>query len=152
MIFDKQTQFSAAQAITVTAASTNIIDLLAAGIPYGHTGAVTRDQGINAEGNEVPLLIQVVTAFATATSVKVAVQTDNDVAFGSPVTVLETEAIPIATLVAGYKFNIAELPEGTRERYVRLLYTVAGSDATAGAITAGIVAARQNNPLAAQGY
>lgn len=152
MIFDKQTQFSAAQAITVSAASTNVIDLKAAGIPYGHTGAVTRDQGINAGGNEVPLLIQVVTAFATATSVKVAVQTDDNDAFSSAATVLESEAIPVASLVAGYKFNIPQLPEGTRERYVRLYYTVAGSDATAGAITAGIVAARQNNPLAAQGY
>lgn len=152
MIFDKQTQFSAAQAITVSAASTNVIDLLAAGVPYGHTGAVTRDQGINSGESDVPLLIQVVTAFATATSVKVAVQTDDNSSFSSAATILETEAIPIATLVAGYKFNIARLPEGTRERYVRLYYTVAGSDATAGAITAGIVAARQNNPLAAQGY
>lgn len=144
MIFDAQSKFSAAQAITVSAASTNVIDLGAAGIPYGDTAALTRDQGV---GEMVPLLIQVTTAFATLTSLKVAVQTSVDEAFTSPVTVLESEAIAAASLVAGYVFNIDKLPEKTRLRYVRLYYTVAGLDATAGKVTAGIVAARQNNPL-----
>lgn len=152
MIFDTQTRFSNAQAITASAASTNVIDLLAAGIPYGHTGAVTRDLGVNSDMSEADLLIQVVTTFATATSVKVAVQTDDNSSFSSATTILETEAIPIASLVAGYVFNIDEFPFLTRERYVRLYYTVAGSDATAGAITAGVVAAAQRNPLARQGY
>lgn len=143
-IFSAQDRFSNAQAITASAVSTNVIDLGASGIPYGHSAAITRDQGV---GNQVPLLIQVVTTFATLTSLTVSVQTSTDEAFTSPVTVLATQAIPAATLVAGYKFNISELPEGTRLRYVRLNYTVAGSNATAGAITAAVVPARQNNPI-----
>lgn len=147
MIFDAQTRFSNAQAITASAASTNVIDLLAAGIPFGHTVAVTRDLGVNSEMAEAELQIQVTEAFATATSVKVAVQTDDNSAFSSAATILETEAIPIASLIAGYVFNIDEFPFRTRERYVRLYYTVAGSDATAGKITAGVVAAGQRNPI-----
>jgi hypothetical protein len=141
MIFDAQTRFSNAQAVTASAASTNVIDLRAAGIPYGNDVAVSRDLGIF----DIPLRIQVVTAFATATSIKVAVQTDDNSSFSSAATVLETEAIPIATLVAGYQFNIDKFPLKTSERYVRLYYTVAGSDATAGAITAGVVAANEQN-------
>lgn len=141
MIFDKQVQFSAAQAITASAASTNIIDLLAAGIPYGDNAALARDQGLF----NIPLLIQVVTAFATLTSLKVAVQTDDNSSFSSATTVLETEAIAAASLVAGYQFNIDKIPLKTTERYVRLYFTVAGSDATAGAVTGGVTAANQNN-------
>lgn len=144
MIFDAQTKFSNAQAVTATAVSTNVIDLGAAGIPYGSSTALTRDQGV---GEDIPLLVQVVTTFATLTSLTVSVQTSVDEAFTSPVTVLASQAIPVASLVAGYTFNIDSLPERTRLRYVRLNYTVAGSNATAGAVTAGIVAARQNNPL-----
>lgn len=141
MIFDKQTQFSAAQAITASAASTNVIDLLAAGIPYGDDAALARDQGLF----NIPLLIQVVTAFATLTSLKVAVQTDDNSSFTSATTVLETEAIAAASLVAGYQFNIDRVPLKTTERYVRLYFTVAGTNASAGAVTAGITAANQNN-------
>lgn len=141
MIFDAQTRFSKDQAVTASAASTNVIDLGAAGIPYGNDVALSRDIGIH----HVPIRIQVTTAFATATSVKVAVQTDDNSAFSSATTVLESEAIPIASLVAGYQFNIDKLPLKTAERYVRLFYTVAGSDATAGKIYAGVVVANEQN-------
>ena len=76
--------------------------------------------------------------FATLTSLKVGVQVDNDVSFGSPKTVVESPAVAAADLKAGYKFPIVWVPRGTDERYLRLYYTVAGSDATAGKITAGI--------------
>ncbi len=144
MIFDAQTKFSAAQAVTASAASTNVIDLLATGTVYGASAAIARDQGV---GEEIPVAIQVVTTFATLTSLKVAVQMSTDEAFTSPLVVLETEAIPAATLVAGYTFNIGRIPLKTTARYIRLYYTVAGSNATAGAVTAGVVAANQRNPL-----
>ncbi len=149
MIFDAQTRFSNAQAITATAVSTNVIDTLAAGIPYGHSAAVTRDFGVNSDLAEPSLYIQVVESFATLTSLTVSVQTATDEAFTSPTTVLATQAVPVASLVAGYNFNIDEFPFRTRQRYIRLNYTVAGSNATAGKITAGIVAAEQRNPIAA---
>ena len=135
MIFSNQDIFSDYQAITASAASTNVIDLGDTGRVIGETADLSQDAGA---GRKIPLRIQVTTAFATLTSLKVAVQTDDDSAFGSPTTVLETEAIPVASLVAGYVFNIDEIPLKTNERYVRLYYTVAGSNATAGKIFAGI--------------
>jgi hypothetical protein len=142
MIFSKQSLLSEAQAITASAASTNYYDFGAPGTAYGHAAALAPDQGL---APKIPIRIQVTEAFATATSVKVAVQVDDNTSFSSPVTVLETEAIPIATLIAGYVFNIDSVPLKSNERYMQFYYTVAGSNATAGKITAGVVLANQTN-------
>lgn len=143
MILDDTLVLSDAQAVTASAGSTNIIDLGAAGTAFGHAAAVRRDIGI---GTEIPISVTVDTTFATLTSLAISVQVDDDVAFGSPTTIATGPAIAAATLVAGYKFTFpAELPEGTNEHYLRLFYTVAGSSATAGKITAAVVAGRQTN-------
>lgn len=143
MIFDSTTQFSKAQVVTTTAASTNVIDLLASGIPYNQSSALKRDFGV---GSSVPVQVQVVEAFAGATSVAVAVETDDNSGFSSATEILRTAAIPVASLKAGYAFNIDDIPTGTSEQYLRLNYVVVGT-ATTGKITAGVVLARQHNPL-----
>jgi hypothetical protein len=143
MILDDTLVLSDAQAITADAASTNIIDLGAAGTAYGHSAAVRRDVGI---GTHIPLLLIVTEAFNTLTSLTVIVQVDNDAAFGSPKEVARSAAIPLASLVAGYTFPFpAELPEGTDERYLRLYYDVTGSNPSTGKVTAAVVAGRQTN-------
>lgn len=144
MITSAQQLFSDDQAVTASAASTNYIDLLAAGTPYGAAAALNRDQG---KGNKIPIHIQTTAAFATLTSLKVAVQTDDNTSFSSATTVLETEAIAAATLVAGYVFNIDSIPLQTTERYIRLYYTVAGSNATTGTIWAGVTMGNQQAPI-----
>jgi hypothetical protein len=69
MLLDQQALFSEAQAITATAASTNVID----------TGS-SKDVG---KYGDIPLLIQVVEAFNTLTSLTVTVQTDDNSSFSS---------------------------------------------------------------------
>jgi hypothetical protein len=128
--------FSDSQAITASAASTNVLNLGAMGTPPGAAGALVFDVGLS----EIQIQISVTEDFATLTSLVVSVQTDDTDGFGSPTTILATQAIPVATLKKGYTFNITELPQGITERYLRLLYTVAGSNATAGKIIAGVVA------------
>lgn len=141
MIWDLQSIFSNAQAITATAVSDNYYDRGLAGTPYGAVAPIARDWG---KGSKIPLRIQVTQTFLTLTSLKVAVQTDSDSGFATALTtVLETEAIPVASLIAGYVFNIDEIPLKTLQRFVRLNYTVAGSNATAGKIIAGVVLANQ---------
>lgn len=144
MILSNQDIFSDAQAVTATAASTNILDLQKAGTPFGAPAALVADLG-KGDGN-IPLDVRVVEAFATLTSLTVSVETaaDGDAAFGTPTTVAASGAIPVATLILGYQFPFpARLMEGVNARYVRLKYTVAGSAATAGKITAAVVASRQ---------
>jgi hypothetical protein len=142
MIFDTQSLFSNAQAITATTASTNLIDLGAHGTVYGASTALPRDMG---KGKKLPVLIQVTETFATLTSLTISVEVDDNSSFSSATTVATTGAVAAAALTAGKQFSIDTLPLGTNERYVRLKYTVAGSDATAGKITAGIVPATQTN-------
>ena len=140
MIFDKTLQFSDQQAITATAVSTNVIDLLPTGTVYGHAAALLRDLGI---GNKIPLLVQVVQAFNTLTSLTIALQGSTDEAFSSPQTIFTTPAVPLASLVVGYQVPIDFIPRGATYRYLRLSYTVAGSNPSTGKITAGVVAGVQ---------
>lgn len=143
MIFDAQALFSDGQAITATAASTNTIDLGARGTPYGSSTALVRDPG---KGCEVPISVTVTEAFATLTSLTISVEVDDNSSFSSAATIFTTTAIPVASLTLGYVLKqLVEIPEGTNEQYMRLKYTVAGSNATTGKILAGIVASRQSN-------
>ena len=131
MRFDSTNIFSDDQAITASATSTNIFDL----------GSATR--GDIGKGTAIPIVVQVTTDFATCTSLTVGIQTDSVENFASPKTLI-SQTIVLASLVAGAKFSFNSIPIGTDERYVRLYYTIAGSDATAGKVTAGIVSAVGN--------
>lgn len=143
MQFDTQALFSNEQAITATSASTHHYDRTAFGtVPYA-ASALAPDMG---SGEPMPLRIQVVETFNNLTSLTVAIQCDNDSSFASPKTVGE-QVILLADLVAGKVADeLRYLPRGVTERYVRLYYTVTGTAPTTGKVTAGVVAAHQDNP------
>lgn len=138
MILDNQTLFSDRQAVTASAASTNVIDL--GPINLG----MVRDIG---PGTAIPVLLQVVENFtaAGAATLTVAIQVDDNSAFSSPKTVHTTAAIPVATLKAGYQLPLDWIPRGTDERFMRLNYTVATGPFTAGRITAGVTTGVNTN-------
>lgn len=129
MLLDKKLLMSQAQAITATAASTDIIDR-----------GDTKDVG---KAGDIPLLIQVVETFNNLTSLAVAIQTDSDSGFGTAKT-LATVTVPLADLKAGYQLPVITLPQKT-QRYLRLNYTVTGTAPTTGKVTSGIVAGVQTN-------
>ncbi len=143
MILDNTLVLSDGQAITASAASTNIIDIGAAGTSWGASSAVRRDIGI---GTEIPIAVAVTQSFNTLTSLTIALQVDDDAAFGSPTTVATGPAVLLAGLTAGALITFpAELPEGSNERYIRLYYTVGGANPTLGKVTAAVVAGRQSD-------
>lgn len=134
MILDKENLFSEDQAITVTAVSTNVIDL-------GADNA--RNQLDNEKNAEV--LCQVTTAFSGGTSVKASLYADDDEAFGSAVLVQESAVIAAASLVAGYQFKLGKgLPRlgAADKRYLRMTYTVVGTF-SAGKVMAGLIFDKQ---------
>lgn len=140
MILDKGNLVSSAQAVTSSAGSTDVIDL-------------SQARAIG-DGEELEFFVNVDTAAtaAGAATVTFQVQTDDNSAFSSPTTVIQTDAIPKATLVAGYQIKIS-LPVGaTPERYLRLYYSVATGPLTAGAFTAGLVLVAQNSRAYPSGY
>ena len=132
MIFDSTNKFSTKQAVTATAESTNVIDL----------GVSLRDVGV---GEPVRIIAIVEDAFAGLTSMAVSIETSNVENFGSGVTTLVTsQAVPAASLVAGYAFPPIHLPKGIDGRYLRVNYTVVGTG-TAGTVSTGVVMGHQLN-------
>jgi hypothetical protein len=113
---------SAAQAVTTTVVSTNIIDQLAVGSAYGRECFVK-------------FLIR--TGFAGTGTVQFELQSATDAAFTTPITMFLTGAIAVATLVAGYVPAVIKLPLG-ESRYLRANYTTTSSPTT-GTIDCDIV-------------
>jgi hypothetical protein len=142
MLLDENTLFSDDQAVTATAASTNYMDT---GVKATVPGAPAALGGSLGNAHDIPLLIQVTAAFATLTSLTISVETDDNTSFSSAKTVASTHAILAADLVAGYIAPLNLIPHTATERYVRLKYTVGGSNATAGTITASVVPSIQTN-------
>lgn len=141
MILSAQQLFSDDQEVTATAISANVIDLGAPGTPFGAVAPLNQDIG---KGNHVPVLIQVTEDFATLTSLTVTLEVSAAAGLTSP-KVLATETILVADLVAGKQTFMQCLPNGADLRYLGVRYTVNGSNATAGAITAGISMGNQTN-------
>lgn len=134
MITDKLNTFSAAQVITATAVSTNVIDLG----PLSGTNTV-RDIG---QGEPVQLSVRVgSTALAGGTSLQAVLQTS--LAEGSGYTdLLAGPVVPVASLGAGAKIFEGPVPTGV-QRYLRMNYVVVGPF-TSGNVNAGLVETLQN--------
>jgi hypothetical protein len=107
---DAQQTFSDAQALTVTAVSTNIID-------HG----ADRNIGI---GEPLAVLLTVDVAAAGGGTLAIAVQSDDNSAFSSPGTVTTTTAIAAAALTLGARIVIPIPPDTATERFMRLNYTL----------------------------
>jgi hypothetical protein len=116
MFVDAQTLFSDAQALTVTAASTNLID-------FGSDRDMSKGEPLDV------VIVVDVAADGTTTdeTYSFAIQTDSDVAFGSATT-LASRAITYGELTLG---SIHTIPvPNTNERYMRLYYTLGGTTPT----------------------
>ena len=130
MIIDKLLQVSDAQAVTASAASTDVIDF----------GQANPDIGLDGQSRLVITTDEAATAAGAAT-VTFSVQDSADNSTFADVAV--TAAIGKATLVAGYQ-HVIPLPTKLR-RYCRLYYTVATGPLTAGKFSAQVVAGFQQN-------
>lgn len=131
MLIDKQCEFSDAQAITASAASTNYIDL-----------ASVRNIGV---GERLYIVFYVDTAFTDASSdstVTPKLETDSDTGFATALVTVRTYDVFAALTAAGtYRYYDLEAytADGLYKRYIRVYYTVANGNLTTGAISAFLV-------------
>lgn len=137
MITDNLLQYSAAQALTATAASTNVID---------HSS--DRDIGI---GERMAVVFTVDALLAgTSPTFSAAIQVSSAVGFGTPVTVISTGTY--TALAAGARIVLPIPPDTTFDRYSRVNYTLGGTSptvsVTANLIPAEFVQADQYGPAA----
>ena len=142
MIFSANQLFSNDQAITASADSTNVIDLGAAGTPFGAAAALNRDVG---KGNPIPLLVQVTEAMTAAGAATLVVNISTGATSALGTTIASVGPIAKADLVAGYQIPIQVLPNDITERYLGIEYVVATGPMTAGTVTAGITMGNQTN-------
>ncbi|SKA37780.1 hypothetical protein SAMN02745126_05955 [Enhydrobacter aerosaccus] len=141
MLIDQQNQFSATQAVAAlgSTVSANVIDL-----------GVARDIGGDVT-DQLMLLCEVVTPFTSGGSATLQVQFQTSPDNSSWSTLSQSDAIPVANLVQGYKFLPGELP-GPTQRYLRLNYVVGTAAMTAGAITASLVPSLDVQPVYPRAY
>lgn len=133
MILDLQNLFSALQAITATANSSNVIDTMPSG-----TNAVT---GIGS-GEDISLFATMITGAAgpVGATLTVTVVTADDAALTVNATTLDTTgALSLSAMSANTRIIGKRLPHGQYRRYLGLVYTVSGGPLTAGNVTAGLV-------------
>lgn len=115
MFTDAQLLLSDAQALTATAASTNLVDL----------GATERKLGVG-EPMAVVIFCDVALAGTTPTFVAT-VESDSAAGFGSAATVIASASY--SSIAAGSKI-VLPIPAGNTERYLRLNYTLGGTTPT----------------------
>lgn len=113
------------QAITATAASTNVIDLGAG------------DAGKSQHGAPI-LLVTCRDAFTNLTSLGIKLQTADDAAFTTPVDLPISQTVLLAGLTKDTEILKQILPIGCK-RYVRLYFTVTGTAPDAGSIEAFLI-------------
>lgn len=132
MILDERNEFCDATALNTGVAGSylvgDVIDL----------GATSSDIG---NGEPMYLVIQVDTAAASAgaatgqfhlcSDAQAAIAVD-----GSATYHFSTSAIPVASLVAGYRVALVALPHGTYERYLGVVQTTGTAAFTAGKVNA----------------
>lgn len=123
MIKDAELEFSVAQAITASAASTNVIDQGAACNP----------------GKPMKIVALVDTTFDSAgeaATLQIGVQSSVDEAFTSPINHGFSPVIAEASLIADKRVALLDMPAHGLKRYVRLYYTVGTENFTAGKLDA----------------
>lgn len=130
MYVDKQAEFSDSQAVTATAISTNVMDL------------ISNSSGLNAlrdigTGQDVYLVVMTTVAATDVSSdatLAVTLESDSTADLATSATVhFSTGALAFATFSpAGAVLAAVKLPKGEYERYLGVRYTVAAGPLTAG--------------------
>jgi len=137
MILNKNLILAENQAVTATAISENVIQWPETGIVPLDAAQITRNIG---SGTPVPMLMQVVEDFATLTSLTITIETADNAALSSNAVVLSSSgAIPLASLKAGFRPTFTRhVPDATMKDFFGVRFTVTGTNATAGKISAAV--------------
>lgn len=113
------------QTITGDAASTNIIDLNAAGVNPG------------GGGRTVYLVLRVVTAFVTLTTLEILLENDEDSGFATSLIQVGMWRFALSQMTAGALLINQALPSWKYKQWMRLYFNVIGSDPGSGSTLFG---------------
>ncbi|KRR09570.1 hypothetical protein CQ12_13870 [Bradyrhizobium jicamae] len=142
MFTDSQELLSDAQALTATAISTKVYDLLPSGgaVGSGRPGGPVANTTVNIAGKPMYLYIYVHTVLDSAgeaATLTATVESSADTSNGSSTVHWTSGLIAEATLATGYWVaKGVALPPGTYKRYVCVKYTVGTENFTSGKVSA----------------
>jgi hypothetical protein len=151
MLVDASLILSSSQAVTTSAVSINTLDL------SGGSGTVPSPQARDiGAGRQLYVHISVdetVTAAGAATVTFQLIGSAN-ADLSSPIVLIQSDAIPKATLVAGYRFALPIPPQlgSIGQRYFGVNYSVATGPLTAGKFTAFVTPDIQDAKVYASGF
>ncbi|EPN8565039.1 Bbp16 family capsid cement protein [Enterobacter hormaechei] len=134
MILDKLLMFSEKQAVTASAASTDVIDL-------GPIDGTRRDIGVGYP-LEFWATVDTTATAAGAATLNVQLQTSPDNSTWT--TIYDSGALALSALTVGKRLFSNKVPAGV-QRYLRVNYSVGTGPLTAGAFTSGINLDVDNN-------
>lgn len=127
MILDKLLMFSEKQAVTASAASTDVIDL-------GPIDGTRRDIGVGYP-LEFWATVDTTATAAGAATLNIQLQTSPDNSTWT--TLYDSGQLALSALTIGKRLFSTKVPQGV-QRYLRLNYVVGTGPLTAGAFTSGI--------------
>lgn len=137
MILDKLNMFGTDQAVTATAASTDVIDM-----------GVAQDLGVG-DDPALKVICQITETFTAAGAATLVAAIQGSVDNSAWTTMAQTGTIAVADLTVGRNILTIDLPSliagQALPRYLRMNYTVATGPMTAGKITAGLNLDRQQS-------
>lgn len=143
MYVDSQAEFSNSQAVTSTAISENVLDILSTAGPAATLGTYTTVNSLldlGQSNEDIYLVVQTAVACTDTSSdatLTITLESDDNVGLSSATVHFSTGAIAFASFAtAGTRLVTLCLPHGQYQRYVGLRYTVASGPLTAGAFDA----------------
>lgn len=148
MYVDSQARFSSSQAVTATALSTDVMDLLSPTIGGGTAGPNTLSPAV--VGGDVYLVVQANAAFAGTGTIAVTLETANNAALTSSTVVAASAAIA-APIAAGTTLLLVNIPPVVLQRYLGVRYTVTGTP-TGGTVNAFLSIGIQQNVANVSGF
>lgn len=145
MLIDAKELLSDAQALTATAISTFVMDLLpvSGAINSGDTGGPTSNTTVNIGGGK-PLYLYiwvhtVLDSAGEAATLTATAESSADTSNGTPTVHWTSGSIAEATLAAGYWVaKGVVLPNGAYKRYLCINYTVGTENFTSGKVSAWV--------------
>lgn len=133
MYIDAQAEFSDAQAVTSSAISENVMDLITSGVKLGAGSPIVAE-----------MTVDTLPVSAGSSTLVVTLETSANADLSSSTVLATSDAVPKATLVAGYKMRLTADPTLETKRYLGLRYTVAVANFSAGNFSGYIAPVEQN--------
>lgn len=128
MYVDTQLEFSDSQAVTATALSTNVVDLITTTTGGATLTSLSPNTSMDVGQGEVVYLVVVANAaFGGTGTITATLETSAAAAITGATVVASSAAVTATSITAGYPLLVTKLPNADYLRYIGVRYTCSGT-------------------------